>query len=113
MEITQRRDGNIATLVVQGRLTITDTPGRLKAAATRALADGATAILLDLAQVPYIDSTRLGELIATHIAVARQNGRLLLICPTDRITALLKLAGLEGIFETFRSASDARKALGA
>ena len=88
-----------------------DTPGLLKTEATQAVADGARAVILDLAQVPYIDSTRLGELIGAHITVARQGGRLVLVCPTERITALLTLAGLGGIFETYSSLDLARQAV--
>lgn len=111
MEITRQLDDGIAVLALVGRLTVTDAPGVLKAAAAQAVADGARAVALDLSQVPYIDSTRLGELIAAHITVARQEGRLVLICPTKRITALLRLAGLEGIFETYASLEEARTAL--
>lgn len=112
MEITQRLDGGIAVLALVGRLTVNDTPGLLKAAAANAVINGASTVALDLSQVPYIDSTRLGELIAAHISVARHGGRLVLICPTERITALLTIAGLEGIFETYPSLDAARTAIG-
>ena len=111
MEITRHHDADIAVLALVGRLTVNDAPGRLKAEASQAITDGARAIILDLAQVPYIDSTRLGELIAAHISVARQSGRLVLVCPTQRITALLKLAGLVVIFETYPTLEQARAAL--
>jgi anti-sigma B factor antagonist len=111
MEITRHHVDAIAVLALVGRLTVNDTAGQLKAEATQALADGAGAVILDLSQVPYIDSTRLGELIGTHITVARQGGRLVLVCPTQRITALLKIAGLEGIFESYSSLDLARQAV--
>ncbi len=111
MDVARSLDGSIATLTVAGRLTVTDTPGRLKAAALDAMAQGARAIILDLSQVPYIDSTRLGELITAHITVSRQQGRLVLVCTSGRIPALLKIAGLEGVFETHGSIEDARRAL--
>lgn len=112
MEITQRLDGGIAVLALVGRLTVNDTPGLLKVAAAKAVTDGASTVALDLSQVPYIDSTRLGELITAHISVTRKGGRLILICPTERITALLTIAGLEGIFETYTSLDAAHRALG-
>lgn len=111
MDVARSLDGSIATLTLAGRLTVTDTPGRLKAAALEALAQGARAIILDLSQVPYIDSTRLGELITAHITVSRQQGRLVLVCTSGRIPELLKIAGLEGVFETYTSIDDARQAL--
>ena len=112
MEIDTSLDGAIAIIRMTGRLTVSDKPGGLKQAATAAIAGGARVVLLDLSRVPYIDSTRLGELIAAHISVARQDGRLALVGTTARITELLTLAGLEGIFETHASVDAARAALG-
>jgi anti-anti-sigma factor len=77
------------------------------------LVNGARSVVLDLARVPYIDSTRLGELIAVHVTVSRAGGRLALAGATDRITELLTVAGLEGIFESFGSVDQAHTALGA
>ena len=54
-----------------GRLTVSDEPGSLKQAAADAVAGGAKSVVLDLSKVPYIDSTRLGELIAAHVTVSR------------------------------------------
>jgi anti-sigma B factor antagonist len=69
-------------------------------------------VVLDLARVPYIDSTRLGELIAAHVTVTRNGGRLVVAGATSHITNLLKVAGLEGIFESFPSVAEAHAALG-
>jgi anti-sigma B factor antagonist len=111
MEIETSLDGAIAILRLTGRLTVSDKPGALKLAAVDAINGGSRAVLLDLSRVPYIDSTRLGELIAAHISVAKLGGRLALIGTTARITELFVLAGLEGIFETFPSVDSARAAL--
>jgi anti-anti-sigma factor len=112
MEIQTSLDGRIATIRLTGRLTVSDKPGELKQAATSAVANGARSVVLDLARVPYIDSTRLGELIAVHVTVSRAGGRLALAGATDRITELLTVAGLEGIFESFGSVDQAHTALG-
>ena len=112
MEIQTSIDGTVATLKMSGRLTVSDAPGSLKQAAADAVARGAKAVVLDLAKVPYIDSTRLGELIAAHVTVGRGGGRLVVAGATSHITNLLKVAGLEGIFETFPSAEAAHLALG-
>ncbi len=112
MEIDTSLNDGIAILRLSGRLTVSDKAGNLKQAASHAVAAGASVVLLDLARVPYIDSTRLGELIAAHITVARQGGRLGLVGTTSRITELLTLAGLEGIFELFPTVADARASFG-
>jgi len=111
MEITQRQTGNIAILVLAGRLTVNDQPGMLKAAVATAVETGARHVLLDLSGVHYIDSTRLGEIIAAHVTVTRRGGRLRLVGTPDRITELLQIAGLDGIFERFATTEDAAKQL--
>lgn len=112
MEIHTSIDRAVATLRMTGRLTVSDEPGTIKQAATDAIAGGAKSVVLDLSSVPYIDSTRLGELIAAHVTVTRNGGRLVVAGATSHITNLLKVAGLEGIFESFASVSDAHAALG-
>ena len=51
--------------------------------------------------VNYIDSTRLGELIAAHITVSRIGSHLKLAGTPARVIELLTLAGLGDVFERF------------
>ena len=111
MDIHERRMGDIALLALAGRLTVNDQPGLLKDAVSGALGRGARHVLLDLSGVRYIDSTRLGELIAVHISVSRGGGRLRLIATPERIVELLSLAGLGGIFERYATAEEAQRSL--
>lgn len=111
MDIRERQTGNIAILELAGRLTVNDQPGMLKAAVVRAVANGSRHVLLDLSGVHYIDSTRLGEIIASHVTVTRQGGHLRLVGTPARITELLVIAGLEGVFERFATAEDAARLL--
>ena len=73
----------------------------------------AKTVVLDLSRVPYIDSTRLGELIATHVTIQRNGGRLVMAGATPHIANLLTVAGLDGIFESYPSVAAAHVALGA
>lgn len=111
MQITEKRNGPIAVLELTGRLTVNDQPGMLREAVTAALQEGAKHVLLNLAGVYYIDSTRLGEIISAHVTVARRGGRLCLVGTPDRITELLAIAGLEGVFERFATNEDASRVL--
>ena len=73
-----------------GRLTVNDQPGLLKEAVATPSTDGARHVLLDLSGVHYIDSTRLGELIAAHVTVSRKGGRLRWSRTPNRIIELLR-----------------------
>jgi anti-anti-sigma factor len=99
MQIEERRDGTQATLLLSGRLTVNDNPGALKDAATSLASDGVSDVVFDLTGVRYIDSACLGEFIASQITLGRRGARLRLTNVPDRIMELLRLAGLDGIFE--------------
>src|SRR5262245_18881968 len=107
MDIRDRLLGNVAVVELNGRLTINDQPGMLHRTVSSLIDRGAQHVLLDLANVPYIDSTRLGELIAAHVSVTRKGGRLGLVAAPARIVALLAMAGLGDIFERFDTIDNA------
>jgi anti-anti-sigma factor len=114
VDIHERRMGpHVAVLTLGGRLTVNDEPGQLKTAVARAISEGARHVVLDLAGVQYIDSTRLGELIASHVAVTRQGGQLKLAETPGRVAELLGMAGLADLFPLFDSVDDAVKSLAA
>jgi anti-sigma B factor antagonist len=107
MELTQREDGDVTVITLTGRLTVNDKPGLLKGAVATAVGRGAKHVVLDLSSVKYIDSTRLGELIAAHVTLSRQGGRLSLAGVPARVAELLGMAGLDGVFSRYGSVGDA------
>jgi len=109
MDIRERQVEGVTIVELTGRLTVTDQPGQLKQAVADAIGRGARHVLLDLSGVRYIDSTRLGELIAAHVTATRQGGSLKLIATPPRILELLTMAGLDGVFEHFDTAEDAAR----
>jgi anti-sigma B factor antagonist len=111
MEIRERTEGRLTVVELAGRFTVTDPPGLLKDAVSAAVDRGARTILLDLSAVRYIDSTRLGELIAAHVNVNRRGSSLKLVATPPRIAELLSMAGLDGVFQRFDSVSDAAQQL--
>ena len=110
MDIRERQVGELTVVELTGRLTVNDQPGLLKEAVASAVAKGARHVVLELSGVRYIDSTRLGELIAAHITVSRQGGKLKLVGTPDRVCELLRMAGLDTVFERFATTDDAAKA---
>jgi anti-sigma B factor antagonist len=109
MEIRERQTGGFTIVELSGRLTVNDQPGVLKDTVAEAVRRGATHVLLDLSGVRYIDSTRLGELIAAHITVSRQGGQLRLVGTPDRVVELLGMAGLDTLFQRYATIADATK----
>ena len=107
MELSERQEGDVTVITLTGRLTVNDKPGMLKGAVAAAVARGARHVVLELSSVKYIDSTRLGELIAAHVTLSRQAGRLSLAGVPVRVDELLTMAGLDGVFSRYANVSDA------
>jgi anti-sigma B factor antagonist len=103
VRIQDRTIGAVAVLELDGRLTANEPPGLLKAAVEAAIARGSIDVVIDLTGVGYMDSTRLGELIAAHVTVSRRGGRLTLAAVPPRVLELLRMAGLENVFDRFES----------
>jgi len=111
MNIRTERTGTVAHIELSGRVTVSDRPGLLKQAVATSVDEGARHVLLDLSEVNYLDSTRLGELIAAHVTVSRHGGHLKLVGTPERILELLVTAGLDQIFERYATAEDATRSL--
>ena len=64
-------------------------------------------ILLNLEDVPYVDSAGLGGIVHVYSTVKRKGGTLKLVNLTKRITDLLAITKLLTVFETYESEADA------
>src|SRR5678815_2586689 len=103
MQIDERTVGDVLVLDVKGRITLGEGDELLKDKVNSLLNQGHKKIVLNLAEVPYIDSAGLGEIVRTYTTVSRQGGSLKLLNLTKRITDLLAITKLLTVFETFSS----------
>jgi len=85
--------------------------GDLRATLREAAREDAAAVVVDLSQVSFIDSSGLGALVELHNRLRRSGRRLAVVAPGGSAPAvLLELAGLRGcltISDTRRAALDA------
>jgi anti-sigma B factor antagonist len=113
MEIDERAIGDVIVLDLKGRITLGEGDELLKDKVNSLVNQGHRKVILNLAQVPYIDSAGLGEIVRTYTTVSRQGGSLKLLNLTKRITDLLSITKLLTVFETFDSEHDAIKSFSA
>jgi len=107
MKVEQRQVGHVSILDVRGRLTMNDGHGQIRAAIDRLVERGSVLVVLNLKDLQYLDSACLGEIINAHIALSRKGGRLKMLDVPEHLHDLLKLAGLDGVFEAFTSETTA------
>lgn len=107
MQIDERNVGDVVVLDVKGRVMLGDGDEILKDKVNSLLNQGRKKIVLNFAEVPYIDSAGLGEVVRTFTTVSRQGGHLKLLNLTKRITDLLAITKLLTVFDTYDSESEA------
>jgi anti-sigma B factor antagonist len=113
MQIEERVVGDVVMLDLKGKITLGEGDELLKDKVNSLVNQGHKKIVLNLADVPYIDSAGLGEVVRTYTTVSRQGGSLKLLNLTKRITDLLSITKLLTVFETFESENEAVKSFSA
>ena len=107
MQIEERVVQNVTILDLKGKITLGEGDEALKDKINSLILQNHKRILLNLADVPYIDSAGLGEIVRTYTTVSRQGGQLKLVNLTKRITDLLAITKLLTVFETFDTEREA------
>jgi len=113
MHIDERNVGGVIIFDMKGKMTLGDGDELLRTKVAGAIEKGSKKIVLNLGDVPYIDSAGLGEIVRSYTTVSRQGGSLKLLNLTKRITDLLSITKLLTVFDTFESEGDAVKSFGA
>ena len=112
MNIAERQVGDITIIDLQGNIMFEDGDQELRGAIARALEAGRKKLILNMAEVPYLDSAGLSELVRSFVAINKRGGRMVLLDLTRKVDDLLTIAKLFTVFETFDSEAEAIKSFG-
>ena len=107
MEITERVVDTITILDLRGKLTIGEGAQLLKDKSESLVFQGRCRVIVNLADVPYIDSGGLGQLVACYTTLAKAGGRLKLLKVGTRNHDLLSITKLVSVFDTFDTEREA------
>jgi len=108
LRATYRDAGAVTVVDIGGRITLGEGSALLRKTIRELLDDGRTMIVLNLADVNYIDSSGIGELVTAFTTVQRSGGNLKLLHLTKEVHDLLQLTKLFTVFDVY---SDERAAL--
>jgi len=107
MKFVKRQVGDVVILDLHGRMVAGEGDRALREAVT-GLADSEKAkVVLNLADVSYVDSSVLSEIVRTYATVTRDGGRLKLLGLPPRIQDLMSITRLLTVFETHESEDEA------
>ena len=107
LNISERQAGDVTILDLNGKITIGEGSVALRETIRRLLGEGKNKILMNLANIGYIDSSGIGELVSSFTTVNRENGQLKLLKLTQKVQDLLAITKLLTVFDTFDDESDA------
>ena len=113
MQLEQRIVGNVAVIKVAGDITLNKGGDvLLKDKVQSLIQQGQKSLLIDLADVSYVDSAGLGELVQAYATTKNRGGSLKLVNVTKRLRDLLVVTKLLTVFETFDSEAAALASFG-
>jgi anti-sigma B factor antagonist len=112
MKIDERTVGEVTVLDMQGKLLIGEGDELLREKINNLVESGKTKILLNLGDVPYMDSAGLGEVVRCYTTVSRKDGKLKLVNLTKRLRDLLSITKLLTVFETYEDEGEAVQSFG-
>jgi len=101
LKISIRETEHAAILDLSGRVTLGEGLGDLRDSIREALSGEHKNILLNLANVSYIDSSGLGQLIGSYATITDRGGQMKLLNLQKKVVDLLQITKLLTVFETY------------
>lgn len=99
VKLSTRQVGNVTVIDVAGRITLGEGSSALRETLRDLVAKNQNKILLNLADVSYIDSSGIGELVSGYTTVTNTGGSLKLLNLNKRVKDLLQITKLYTVFE--------------
>ena len=113
LKLNTRDVKGIVIIDVNGRLTMGEAVADIRNEIRDQVEQGARKVLLNLAEVSYIDSAGLGELTAAFTSMKNRGGQLKLLSLTKRVHDLMQITKLYTVFDVYDDEKTALASYGA
>ncbi|MCK4763888.1 MAG: STAS domain-containing protein [Candidatus Aminicenantes bacterium] len=101
MKIAKRTKNGVTILDLKGKILIGDGIDELREEINNAIKEKVTKLLLNFKDVPYLDSTGLGEVVRSYTSIKNSGGVVKIVHLTTKVRDLLSVTKLITVFETF------------
>lgn len=101
VKLTTRHRGGVAIVETSGTVTLGEGASTLRRNIRELVDAGSHRIILNMADVTYMDSSGTGELLASHATVSGAGGVLKLLNVSPRVQQVLAITHMNKIFEIF------------
>ncbi|MBV8070348.1 MAG: STAS domain-containing protein [Acidobacteriaceae bacterium] len=102
-----RQVGNVSIVDLNGKVTLGESTGVLRDELRGLLAQGRKNIILNMAQVSYVDSAGLGELVGAYTTATNQGGAVKLLHLQSKMKDLMQITKLHTIFPSYEDENTA------
>ena len=107
MDIEVRTQDGVKVVKLKGRLCLGPPLDRFNSTMTELVGQGQNKIILDLEEVPTIDSSGIGMLVRYLTSVKQSGGAIRLHKPSKFTVQTLKMVGLLNLFNTYEELPEA------
>jgi anti-anti-sigma factor len=107
LNIIKNRQNDITLLDIQGVIKLGESAREFSSYLEKVLQDETGPVVINFEGINYMDSTGLGELIGYLQKFEDRQRKMVLVKPSHRILALLKITKLDTIFKIFESKEEA------
>lgn len=110
MDLDIIESGSVCTLKVKGKLVCGEGVTRFEEAFMSALSSGHIFLIVDLEDVPFVDSSGIGSIVNALRTSSKVGGSVKLVKPATFVSKTLKMVGVLDLFEVFDNEADAAAA---
>jgi len=101
MKLSRRKKDDVVIVDLKGKILIGEGIDILREEINDLIEEKELKILLNFSNVPYLDSTGLGEVVRAYTSVKKAGGSIKIINLTQKVEDLLSVTKLITVFETF------------
>jgi anti-sigma B factor antagonist len=101
IDVRKNSENGVHVIHLRGDLKLGDPVDGLRQACLDLMNDGETKLVINLGEVPMIDSSGIGVLVRTLTQTKQHGGALKLVNPSKFALQTLKIVGLLNLFELF------------
>jgi anti-sigma B factor antagonist len=112
VEINVRRRSQVQIIQLKGSLRLGDGVEVFKQAIEEAIGAGDTRLVVNLTEVPMIDSSGIGVLVKSMASAKQRGGAVKLVNPSKFASQTLRLVGVLNLFEVFDDENKAVESFG-
>ncbi|MGQ0721599.1 MAG: STAS domain-containing protein [Candidatus Eiseniibacteriota bacterium] len=107
MKIKRRDEGDVVILEVSGKVMGGPDSEKFRAAISGLIGDGTKKLLIDLSDVPWMNSSGVGILISAYTSLRNAGASVKFLNINERVKSILMVTKLLTVFESYYSEADA------